>query len=441
MRTESRLAAFREKHGAELLDFGCFIGGCLVARAASLGPLTWTEAAAAAVAMVVVPRLRPVEGAGIARAWACGLPRLLAAAAAAAVVMFLSSGFDPRGLGFAAAAAALALAVRLGASAAVRQRIAAWAKPFQRARLDLAVGETLICAFVLFGSQAWLAPAWPSAGGLLLACGAWLAAAALSGLLAPRRGWPLLLARLAFLWLGLAAWELRAGAWTAGETVALVWLSLGLCGYRAALSAWADAARSAGENLRWLALLAAGGWLFASLVQRQVFGTDDSRWYAVMLADMVAQVRAGIFPVFAGQSLYQFNGALYPLRIAPAFHHFGALLDLVTAHVLQPASLENLLLVLVGFGSLFSAYACLAAINPARRWLSCGLAIAFVACPGVMAIVMNTNLYMSWMTVPFVPVVWLGTVLSFRSGGLKAMLLLGFGLGMTWWGHSPIALW
>jgi hypothetical protein len=191
-------------------------------------------------------------------------------------------------------------------------------------------------------------------------------------------------------------------------------------------------------------VILAGGTLFLmrGFASTALNGTDDALWYATMLADTVAQVRHGVFPIWLGQSTYQFNGAIYPLRVAPAFHYLGALLDTLTFHSMGVFALQNLLLTLVALAAVATAYACLRSLIPAKPWLAAGLAALFLWCPGVLGIVYNTDLYMSWTTVPTVPLIWFATVRSFKARNqCGPMLLLGASLGLCWWGHSPIALW
>ncbi len=195
------------------------------------------------------------------------------------------------------------------------------------------------------------------------------------------------------------------------------------------------------ENARWFVLLAAGLWLLRGFGQSELHGAGDALWYATFLRDSIEQVRHGIFPVFVGQSEYQFNGAIYPMRIAPAFNHLGALLDLATGCTLGTVAVQNLLLTLVGLAGVFSAYAGLRQLLPDRRWTAVALAVSFLACPGVIGIAYNTDLFMSWMTLPCVPLVIWGTLRSFEVYEAVPMLVLGLAGGAMWWGHSPIALW
>ncbi len=202
---------------------------------------------------------------------------------------------------------------------------------------------------------------------------------------------------------------------------------------------WADRAP---ELMRWLLVGAAGLWLLRGLGRYALHGSDDALWYGTMLADVVTQLRAGIFPFWTGQSIYQFNGAIYPLRVAPGYLYLGALLDTLTFRSLGIFAVQNLLLTLVGLGTVTSAYFCLAALVPGRRGLAAALAILFLGCPGVLGLAYNSDLYMSWTTLPWIPVVWYASVQSFRDRGAPGTLfLLGAALGLCWWGHSPIALW
>ena len=62
----------------------------------------------------------------------------------------------------------------------------------------------------------------------------------------------------------------------------------------------------------------------------RLYGAGDALWYANMLADYVTQLRAGDVPDLCGQTEFAFNGAVYPLRVAPMYQHLGGLLDLLT---------------------------------------------------------------------------------------------------------------
>ena len=346
--------------------------------------------------------------------------------------------------------------VALEFAARISQRVASlpcWARLGRwlchRAALrdDLLLGEAVIFGLGVFFAHA-LTPesraAWASAGAVLgvwtLArwASAWSVPAATLGREAART-----LASLALAAAASLAFPEACPLWQGpGQAMFLFWSIAGILVYR--LLAWPGRnTRGAGaENIRWLLVLLAGAGLMAGFARTTLHGTADAGWYATMLADTVGQVRAGVFPVWLGQTEYQFNGAIYPIRVAPAFHYIGAGLDLLTWRSLGIFALQNLQTMLIGMVAIASAYACLRQILPARRWTCAGLAFLFLACPGVVGMSYNTDLLMSWTTVPWVPVVWLMTVRFLRGGADgRDMILWGLALGMCWWGHSPIALW
>src|SRR5277367_1156345 len=87
------------------------------------------------------------------------------------------------------------------------------------------------------------------------------------------------------------------------------------------------------KNWEWARLVVLGltaAWLLHPFATAKMYGTGDAVWYTHMLADYVTQLRAGIFPIYAGQTEYAFNGAVYPLRVAPIYQHLAGLLDILT---------------------------------------------------------------------------------------------------------------
>ncbi len=211
----------------------------------------------------------------------------------------------------------------------------------------------------------------------------------------------------------------------------------------AALRAWRARlpTDAVGESGRLLAVVLAAFGLLAPYLTPALSGTGDGQWYATLLADMARQVRAGVFPVFVGQSEFQFNGAINPIRLAPAFQYAGAFLDAATFRSLDPVALLNLLIVLTGAVLGVAAYLCLAALLPARRWLAVLVALLFLACPGVLALPYKNDLYLTWVAAPLVPVVLYGCLRSFRGLDLGAVACLAGGTGLLWWAHSPVAIW
>lgn len=195
------------------------------------------------------------------------------------------------------------------------------------------------------------------------------------------------------------------------------------------------------ELVRGLVLLGATLWLLHPFLTARFVGTGDAAWYANMLADFVLQLRAGDFPVFAGQTEYAFNGAVYPLRVAPLYQHLAGAIDLITGRQLGWFALQHACVIVAGLGGAVAAYVAIRLLAPAEKWTAVGFALLYIGCPGVLGLIYTQDLYMSWMTLPFLPLVAAGFVLSFERNDLCALLILVASLSALWFAHTPIALW
>ena len=224
--------------------------------------------------------------------------------------------------------------------------------------------------------------------------------------------------------------------WLAAGSVGLL-LSMRVV-HLAARTVWPD---QPGEVVRWLGVVSAVSALVWPFWTADSLGAGDAYWYTIMLADFTAQWRAGVIPVWIGQSEYAFNGAISPLRIAPWFQHWGGVLDLLTAHALNLTALKNATLVTGGLAGGLAAYACLRSILNRRPWLAVVLAVLWIASPGVLAPLMAGDQYMTFMTLPFVAVVLYGTWRTWAQDDGRARLALVAGLAGLWLSHTPIALW
>lgn len=235
---------------------------------------------------------------------------------------------------------------------------------------------------------------------------------------------------------GVLRTTVAADLWLAGTSgVLLLFLRIV---YFATRAAW-PASRL--EMLRWLALAAAVTVVFRPFFTADGVGAGDAYWYTLMLTDFVTQWRAGVFPVWVGQSVYAFNGSVSPLRLAPWFQHAGGILDLLTFHALAPIALKNATLMVNALVGGFTTYFCLRAILPNRPTIAAILAWLWLASPGVLAPVMGGDQYMTFMTLPFVPVVLYGCWCAWNDRGRRALFCLPAGLAGLWLCHAPIALW
>ncbi len=234
-------------------------------------------------------------------------------------------------------------------------------------------------------------------------------------------------------WLGIS-W--REALWLGGATGTLVWL------FRSVY--FGTAAARAGqplEVLRWISVGLVGTVVMLPFYHNGALGAGDAHWYGIMLGDFVTQLRAGVFPVWVGQSIYAFNGAVSPLRYAPGFQHLGGLLDFLTMQSLDPTTLRNVVLAVTSVLGAFSAYACLRSILSRAPWIACLLAMLWVSGPGVLAPVMTGDQYMTFLTIPFVPLVLHGCWRVWRFDDRWGRLWIVVGLAGMWIFHSPIALW
>ncbi len=195
------------------------------------------------------------------------------------------------------------------------------------------------------------------------------------------------------------------------------------------------------ECVRLVLLVGAGLFLLSGrYVSSAGPPSGDAYWYSLMISDFVKQWRAGIFPVFVGQSEYAFNGAVNPLRYAPCLQHLAGLVDLCTGRSLPFPALQNLTLLLCGIGGILSAYFCAAAILPAQRWTALALGALYLACPGVLALGYEGDLFMSMTTLPFVPIVCYGLWRTLQDDRTSIAWTV-LPLAAVWFSHPPIALW
>ncbi|MDD2762721.1 MAG: hypothetical protein PHE83_01970 [Opitutaceae bacterium] len=395
-----------------------------------------------ALGLFLLLRETPAES-GAWRHFRAQLPALLGVTVGAGVLFHLGFGRPWASLAFAPFWIGAALAQRAVVPVLDRAHSRDWAMRRQQAHDDLLLGEAMVLGIGFYLAHSLYPAFWPHPWLPWTLILLWLAGRRMAGWYRPG---PHDVVRLA------GSLALLAALWSAGlalhgtipraHLTVFLWIAATLAVYRIAVRGTARLPGAVAENLRWLLLALAGFFLLQGFAEFTLHGAPDARWYGTMLADMVAQTRAGVFPVWLGQSIYQFNGAIYPLRVAPAFHYLGALLDALTLRTLGVFALQNLLITAIGLGAIFSAYFSLRTLLPRHRWFAAGLAVFYLACPGVLGIAYNNDLYMSWTTLPWVPLVWLATVRSFRDDGARwPMILLGTALGLCWWGHAPIALW
>lgn len=193
----------------------------------------------------------------------------------------------------------------------------------------------------------------------------------------------------------------------------------------------------------WLALLAVTLALFAPYLGARLVsgnGDHDALAYLAVVADAVEQGRHGYWPAYVGQSELRPNGGLYPQAQAPGLSLAAVLLDTLTGRALPATALLNLLVVLAALAGAGSMCAVLRRLAPGPAWAAAGLAFGYVACPGVLGVLVRLDMVTSFLALPALPWVWLGLVRALR-GDARGGLLAGLALAALWTLHAPVALW
>jgi len=195
------------------------------------------------------------------------------------------------------------------------------------------------------------------------------------------------------------------------------------------------------ETFRWIIILLVSTWAVGPVYDIKPSGAGDAFWYTIMLADYLEQLRAGVFPVWIGQTEYAFNGAFFPLRLAPGFQHLGGIVDAITIYSLDYVVVKNLVLALNAIATGFFTYFCLRSILPTKPNLAAALALVYLLSPGLLAPWVIGDQYMTFLTGPFVPVVFYGYWRSYTKNDTSGHILLGAGTAALWLFHTPVALW
>ena len=445
----TKAAAWLLYHRDETIDLACLWAAASLAERLVVGSELPGRAVLCALLIAdAVPTCSGIAGRSTGKTFLMCLPSYALVAIATGALWHFAFGLPPAYLAFIPVWILLVWLHRV-ALPTFGPRLNAWNSLHPSVQLQTIPLEMAALGSAFYAAASFVPRFWPNSYLPALSLLAWPTLRYLTFRLGPLPGKPafecvrLGLAYLAFAAALAAALEFFGDRISGIDGVLLAWCAIGLACARVAGSACVRRMPAPlMEIARWILVGTAGLWLMQGYARPTLVGAGDALWYATMLADMLAQVHAGVFPVWLGQSITQFNGAIYPLRIAPGFHYMGAFIDLLTFRSLGVIALQNLLLTVMGMGTVYCAYFGLALTIPTRRWLAAGLAILFIACPGVLGVAYASDLFMSWMTVPWVVLVWFATVRSFHNGGsYTTMLLLGASLGLCWWGHSPVAVW
>lgn len=195
------------------------------------------------------------------------------------------------------------------------------------------------------------------------------------------------------------------------------------------------------EDLRLASLVLLAVWQFQPYLTSQFFGGIDARSYAYGMADALSQARAGVFPVFVGQTEFMFEGVIHPIRTAPYHHHLGMLLDLLTLRTLTPVAVQHLTVVVTGAMAAVVCYGCLRLLEPKCRWLAWAFAVLYVTAPAVTGFIFGQEMYMTFMAFAWLPMVMLGNIRLMRRDDRRGWAILAAGLALVWFCHAPVGTW
>ncbi|WP_404421257.1 hypothetical protein [Nibricoccus sp. IMCC34717] len=229
-----------------------------------------------------------------------------------------------------------------------------------------------------------------------------------------------------------------------------VWLGFALpfalagavAGYRLALHSEGRWWRVVSAWLGWALVIAAAFAASRPLCSPHHVGAGDSYWYSAMLGDFVTQLRAGVFPIWVGQSEYAFNGSVFPLRIAPGLQHAAGVLDLLTGMNLSPLQMRNLLMTgICGAFGIAASGAFASALGGTRRPLASLFAATALLSSGFLAPLYSGDQYMQTLALVFVPCVVACWMRWADEPTPRVGWALGATLGAMVWAHTPLAAW
>jgi hypothetical protein len=196
------------------------------------------------------------------------------------------------------------------------------------------------------------------------------------------------------------------------------------------------------ESLALLGAQAAALWLVAPYFTSSFIGAGDSFSYSLVLADVLEQLRRGIFPIFVGQSVFSFSGNIHLIRDAPYFVTLGAGLNWLTGGQLSAFALQNLCLIVSVLGGATTSFVAVRLLAPGWRAAAALLATLYVFCPAIMVLMAGMDMHPAIMTVPWLPLCWLGVAGSLARGDNTRALFVSTGaLAVVWYAHPAIGAW
>ncbi len=188
-------------------------------------------------------------------------------------------------------------------------------------------------------------------------------------------------------------------------------------------------------------LLAIGLYAASPFLCNRLVGTGEAFNYSLSTADAVVQMRAGILPPLAGQSLYAFNGRIHPLRDAPYLHYLAGAIDLATRHRLEFWELQNASL---AFSLILAGLACYAGLRigvGCPRLPAFAFSALYALSPALLCAAYTFDLFMTVHAAVFVPLAVGACLRGVLRPSFSSDAWLAAALAAAWLAHPPVAFW
>lgn len=192
----------------------------------------------------------------------------------------------------------------------------------------------------------------------------------------------------------------------------------------------------------WPILILIGAGLYATLPFLSASAINypgDGMAYRDYIYDAVVQFRHSVFPVYIGQTDYNFTG--YPYFDRLGMFNFGPIIDFLTLGRLDPNLTTNILIVISSILAFLSCYFCLRVVAPRHPWSSAILALLFGLTPANLSMLYTHESIPTFVATPFIPPYFTATWLCFLDRRLRAPIVGGLSLSLMWMCHAPTAAW
>lgn len=193
------------------------------------------------------------------------------------------------------------------------------------------------------------------------------------------------------------------------------------------------------EVLRLFVLIALTIYAYHPFFSASNIGGADARHYQYMLHDAIIQLENGFFPAYVGQSLFMPAGT--KIIIAPYYLLLGQLLNTLTFGALNTLLIQHLTIFVSAISAALIMYIAIRNVASLLRWQAVFLAFAYISSPGVMSLIFHLDMYFSFMSIPFIPMVFYGLMRIQQKDDAFAYVMTGAALALVWLSHAPIAMW